>query len=275
VNPWFETIIVGITAFAGVFFGGIFSRSRKPCWLISYIISVLLIAILLTAQYANLHFPFLSWIAMSRAKFVVLCLATTLGLTALLARLPNRFEKLAVCILMIVVVVWFSIFPFLVPALIQNNLANLKTRYSSDGICLQTTKFTCGPAAAVTALKKLGLSADEGQIAILARSSPVAGTQPWYLYKALQNRYGANGLECRYRYFKSAVELREAGVTLAVVKESLLLDHCVTVLEVLDRAVVIGDPVLGKKTLSFEQFGKIWRFSGITLKRSCAFTNAL
>jgi hypothetical protein len=53
---------------------------------------------------------------------------------------------------MVVVVVWFSVLPFLAPALVKGHLANLKTMVDSNGICFQTTDYTCGPAAAVTRL---------------------------------------------------------------------------------------------------------------------------
>jgi ABC-type bacteriocin/lantibiotic exporter with double-glycine peptidase domain len=168
---------------------------------------------------------------------------------------------------MAVVVTWFSIFPFLIPGLIKGHLLNLRTRVDADGICLQTTDFTCGPAAAVTALRKLGLDARESEIAVLSHSSPVTGTLPRCLYAALRNRYGAEGLKCQYRHFDSLAELGKAGVTLAVVRSKFLSDHCVTVLEVSDGMVVVADPVLGRILVSHKQFEKIWRFSGIVLKR--------
>ncbi|GAI31450.1 unnamed protein product, partial [marine sediment metagenome] len=143
--------------------------------------------------------------------------------------------------LMVMVVVWFSVLPFLVPALIRGYLANLATRVDSNGICFQSTDYTCGPAAAVTALRKLGLSAHEGELAILSHTSPVAGTLPWCLYTALQNRYSAEGLRCQYRRFDSVGQLKHAGVTLVVVRDTLLSDHCVAVLEVSDRRVTVAD----------------------------------
>ena len=171
---------------------------------------------------------------------------------------------------MVVVVVWFSILPFLVPALIKEQLLNIRTRVDSNGICFQTKDYTCGPAAAVTALRRLGLPAHEGEIAVLAHSSPIAGTLPGCLSTALQNRYSADGLRCQYRYFDSLAELDNGGITLAAVRGAFLSDHCVAVLGVSERMVTVADPVLGRKLMSAEQFEKIWRFSGIVLKRDSA-----
>jgi len=269
MNPWFETIGVIQIALLGIILGKVFSGLRKPYWTLGYFLPSLLITMLVLARYNN-ALPFVppfSWITAGRVRFIILALAVTMGLTTPLSRLPRKCEKLIIGVLMVVVVAWFSVLPFLVPALIKDDLSNLKTIVNSNGICYQTTDYTCGPAAAVTALGKLGLSASEGEIAVLSHSSPVTGTLPRCLYTALQNRYGADGLKCRYRYFDSIAQLRNAGITLAVVRDALLSDHCVTVLEVSDRMVVIADPVVGRRLMSHEQFEKIWRFSGIVLKR--------
>lgn len=67
--------------------------------------------------------------------------------------------------------------------------------------CLQSNDYNCGPAAAVTALRKLGLPAEEGEIAILAHTSSATGTPPDVLARALQDRYEKEGLASHYRIF--------------------------------------------------------------------------
>ena len=272
MNPWLETIGVILLVLLGIGLGRVFSGLRKPYWTVGYFIPTILIAMLVIVRFNNaLGFvPPFSWITAGRVRFVILSLAVTIGLTTPLSRLPRRCEKFITCILMAVVVVWFSILPFLVPALIKDRLSNLRTMVDSNGVCFQTTDYTCGPAAAVTALRKLGLPAEEGEIAILSHSSPVAGTLPACLRTAIQNRYGSEGLKCQYRRFDSVGQLRDAGLTLAVVRDTFLLDHCIAVLEVSDRTVTVADPVLGRMLMSHRQFEKVWRFSGIVLKRDPA-----
>jgi len=46
-----------------------------------------------------------------------------------------------------------------------------------------------------------------------------------------------------------------------------LPDHWVTVLEVTDSEVIIGDPLSGEDRLSYQDFANRWRFMGIVLKR--------
>ncbi len=269
LNPWLETAGVVLVALLGVFLGRVFSGFRKSYWLLGYFLPLSLIAIMVLVRCNNvLRFvqPF-SWIVNGRIKFVILSLAVTMGLTVPLSRLPRKIEKILVCVLMIGVVIWYSVLPFLVPALIKDRLSNIKTRLGYNGVCFQSTDYTCGPAAAVTALGKLGLSAEEGEIAVLSHTSPVAGTLPACLSSALQNRYGPAGLKCKYRRFDSIEQLRNAGLTLAMVRDSFLLDHCLAVLEVSDNTITVADPMAGMMLIPHEQFRKIWRFSGIVLER--------
>jgi len=269
MSPWIGVLGVVLVALLGVCLGRVFSRLQGSYWLVGCIVPFMLIVMLVMTRLNNgFHFvqPF-SWIAVGRARFITLSLAVSMGLTVPLSRLPNRLEKLVVCLLMAAFVAWFSIMPILGPALVRDHLSKLTTRFDPNGICRQTTDYTCGPAAAVTALGRLGLAADEGELAVLSYSSPITGTLPDCLYSALKNRYGADGLRCQYRHFDSIDQLRNAGVTLAVVREAFLMDHCLTVLDVSDDAVTIADPATGRRLMPYRQFEKIWRFSGIVLER--------
>ena len=147
-------------------------------------------------------------------------------------------------------------------------LSQLRTKIDEHGICLQTTDYTCGPASAVTALHKLGLPAEEGQIAILSCTSAQEGTPTDMLAGALNRHYGADGLTAQCRAFHSVAELKEAGLTLAVIKFGFLVDHWVTVLKVTDSAVIIGDPLGGREQFTYGEFAERWRFVGIVLHRA-------
>jgi hypothetical protein len=270
MNPWIETIGVVLVIILGILLGRLFSGLRKPYWMLGYFLPCILITILILARlYNQLYFirPF-CWMIAGQIRYVILAVAISMGMTVPLSRLPRKWEKIAVFLLMIGFVTWSAVLPVLVPALIKNHLSNLTTRFDKNGICRQTTDYTCGPAAAVTALGKLGLPAQEGEIAILSHTSPVAGTLPSLLCSALQNRYGDEGLKCEYRRFESIEQLKKAGVTLAVVKDAFMLDHCLVVLDVLDHAIAVADPVTGEEFIPFEKFKKMWRFSGIVLERN-------
>ena len=74
-------------------------------------------------------------------------------------------------------------------------------------------------------------------------------------------------MKCRYQRFDSIEQLKKTGITLVVIKEGFMLDHCIVVLEVLDNAVAVADPVTGRELIPIEKFEKIWRYSGIILER--------
>lgn len=270
MGGWFETALVLLTVVFAALIGRGFSRLKTPHWGWGYVISLLLIAFLLISAHLNfrLSLPILAWATAGRARFVILGIAVTMGSLTLVGRLTKTVEKVIVIAMALCITIWASIMPFLVPALIKNELTNLQTRFNSENICVQSTDYTCGPAAAVTALRRFGLPAQEGELAILSHTSPVTGTLPWNLYKAIQNRYPGEGLDCRLRRFDSVDQLRDADATLVVINDSLLLDHCVVVLDVGDIFITIADPAIGRYKLSRKTFENIWRFYGITLKQN-------
>ncbi len=269
MNLWLEAAFALMVAAAGVVLGRWFSRFRKPYWTFGYFIPLALVLIYAVA----VHFPALfftppiSWMMMGRKKFAFLGFVTTMVLTTPLSRVPKKRDRIMISILMAVIVFAVSVWPFIVPAFERNEIARLQTNIDANGICIQTTGFTCGPAAAVTALRKLGLSGEEGKIGILSGTSSATGTPPDMLAEALQNEYGRDGLVAECRSFKDISELKQAGLTLAVIKYAFMVDHYVTVLEVTDTEVVVGDPLNGLDRMSHADFQREWRFVGIVLKR--------
>lgn len=261
---------MALLAVVGVLFGWWFSRLPKPYWALGYFTPLVLILL----YGAAMRFPELglvkpvSWMMMGRNKFAVIGFVATMVLTTPLSRLTQRRNRIAIGLLMVVVVGQMSVWPFLAPAFNRQHLASLKTHLDANGICQQSNDYNCGPAAAVTALRKLGLAAEEGEIAILAHTSSATGTPPDILARALDERYGRDGLSSEYRVFHGVDELKSEGFTLAVIKYRFWIDHYVTVLEVTNNQVIVGDPSLGLCTFSQEEFNRIWRRVGVVLKRA-------
>lgn len=269
MQPWLETIGVVALALVGAFLGQFSARLRKPWWLLGYVLPLLLVSMVsLARRIDQLSFlPPFSWLMAGRSEFVILAFSTATLFSTPLSRLRYERQKAMVRVLAIVCVFYLSVLPFLGEALFRPYLTDLETQLDAEGICRQSYGFTCGPAAAVTALEVLGFQAEEGELAILSHTSPTAGTPADLLCAALIKRYAAEGLLCEYRRFKSISELKTAGVTIAVTKYRFLVDHYVTVLDVTDEDVVVGDPLVGKRQLSHDEFGRIWRFSGLLLRR--------
>ena len=269
MSPLIETIAVSLLAVAGWLLGRWCSRLPKPWWLLGYFVPLALIVLVALPRLdRRLEFvPPMSWLISGRTLFAISGFVVTMILTTPLSRLPVPGQRRAVCLFMVLLVLSSSVWPFFAPVLNRRFQASLVTRLDLDGICRQSTDYNCGPAAAVTALRKLGLPAEEGEIAIAAHTSTAIGTPPDVLKAALQKRYGRHGLIVEYRHFNSIAELNNGGVTLAVVKFGLLVDHYVAVLEVRPDEIVLGDPFLGLTRCSPDEFRARWHYTGVVLKK--------
>lgn len=156
---------------------------------------------------------------------------------------------------------------FYAPALARAELADLQTRFSVDGTCLQTTDYTCGPAAAVTALKHLGFQAEEGDLAIRANCSPTTGTDPSDLAAAIEDRFGMMGAWVENRPLETLEELQGAGLALTVIQFDAMLDHWVAVIKVDEEYVHYADPARGMRVERRADFERKWEHETIRVWR--------
>lgn len=261
---WIETLGVILLAAAGVVGGRWCSTWRKPWWLIGYVGPLMLVVLISVARRfpsLELRAPF-AWITAGRLEYALLAPVVALLLTTPLSRLTRRSERVLIVILMIVSIVTLSVLPFLTPAFNRRYLSQLMTVVDTDGVCIQSNGYTCGPAAAVTVLRRIGVPAEEGRLAIAAHTTRFAGTPSDCLCSAIRKEYG---VRCREVYFRTVDDLRGKEPAIAVVKYAFLVDHYVAILSVTDSLVVIGDPLLGRSELSHEEFAKEWRKSAIVL----------
>ena len=265
-----DTAGLVLLAVLGVYLGRTFSGLKSLAWLIGFGIPLLfLVMVGLTRYFFLLTFvvPF-SWVTAGRLEYVLSALMIPMLLTTPLLRLPRKPLRFLLMVLMVVAVVYYSILPMVVPYFLRAEQEKLISRVLDGGYFLQSTNYNCGPAAAATALWQLGVEASEGEIAILSYANPISGTPDDVLCSALQKRYGEEGILCERRPLRTIEELKEAGLTLVVIKYSYQFDHYVTVLEVTDDEVIVADPQVGKTSLSHAAFMEKWRRCGIVLKRT-------
>ena len=170
--------------------------------------------------------------------------------------------------LTITVSLFFCVIYFGPSIWIHQELKNLQTTFSKDGICLQTTGSTCGPAAAVTVLSQLSIEAQESDLAIMSKCTLERGTTCEQLARAIKKLYGKKGIECSICEFNSIEQLKESCPIIAAIKLSSVVGHYTVVLEVTDDKVIVGDPIAGKKEWSYEYFRNKWSSVRIVLKRN-------
>jgi len=263
---WLETMGVVLLAGLGAAAGWRCSKWRGYWWLVGYATPLsIMAAISLSRWFPRLELaPPFAWIMAGRVEFALLACACAMMMTSLVSRLRRRGEKVSLMVLMVVFVAGQSIPSFLAPAFNYRHLTDLMTLVDVDGVCIQSNGYTCGPAAAVTALHQIGVEAGEGDLAILAHTTRMTGTQADVLCEVITAHYG---VPCRQAYFRTIDELRACVPVIAVVKYALLIDHFVTVLEVTDAMVVVGDPLAGRVEMTREEFAGRWRKHGIILER--------
>jgi len=261
-GAWFETLGVVLLAVLGALAGRRCARFRHPWWLLGYITPLLIVVMISASRWfpwLEPYWPF-RWVMAGRAEFALLAPVCAMLLTTPLSRLQRQREKLVVASFMVVCVVSQSVMAFLMPAFNYQQLIDLKTLVDVDGVCIQSNGYTCGPAAAVTALRQKGIRAEEGELAVLAHTTRFTGTQVDVLCRVMRDRYGVS---CRQVLFHDISELQPCAPVVAVIKFAFLIDHFVTVLEVTETEVVVGDPLEGRIEMTHEQFRRRWRRYGI------------
>jgi len=253
--------LMGLGAAAGYGCG----RLGRFWWVLGYVLPLVLV-LLTTAslRFRELSFlvPF-SWLTAGRNEFGVLAVAPVMVMAALAYRLKGTRIKVLVLIFAFIFSGYDGVYPIVEPLVTRAELERIQTKLDSRGVCIQSTDYTCGPAAAVTALHVLGIRGDEGKIALAAYTGFDSGTAPDSLCLALNQLHGQQGRRWEYRLFRSFDELKSRCPAIVVIEYSLFLDHYVTVLDVRGDQVVVGDPLAGKVAVPATEFVKKWRYCGI------------
>ncbi len=133
-----------------------------------------------------------------------------------------------------------------------------------DGICHQSTGFTCA-ASAVTLLHLWGIRATEGEIVRLTHATP-HGIDDFSLAQALSRKGKAEGLDVAFfpkLDFKTLLKINLPAVV--GIRRADIPEHSVVLLAVRDGEVVIADPLRGKLTETREGFESEWLKTAIVL----------
>lgn len=262
-----QTAGVILLAGLGIFLGRWFSRQRNCLWLAGYAVPLLLVVIIGIPRWSpriELIPPF-SWIMADRMEFVAIALICTILLTTPLSRLRQRRQRYAVFLFMFLFTAYFSVLPFLMPVFEYAHFSGLETTIDQNGVCLQSNRYDCGPAAAVTVLREIGIPAEEGQLALRAHTTRFSGTPTDSLCAAIRSCYA---IPCRIIYCRTVHDIRGREPLIAVVKYSYMVDHYVAVLSVTDTDVILGDPLEGIRTCTHKEFEKEWRKCVIVLEKN-------
>lgn len=245
---------------AGIWLGrGLILRCKR-LWVVGYLIAMLLIFYIGLAM-RDPYFeslPGLGFLMKGRAEFGLIGFLVALLITMLSMKAESSGLKILLPVFGILITVFFSFFPFFLPDWYRTEFSNFKTQIDADGICRQNTDYTCGPAAAITALRHLNVSAEEGEIAILAFSNWVTGTPSDLLCDAINSKLVKQNLACRTVKLADLHEIKSFPA-IAAVEYGLLVDHYVTLIGWENGKLRIADPLVGSKLMTKEEFFSKWR----------------
>jgi hypothetical protein len=127
-----------------------------------------------------------------------------------------------------------------------------------DGVCIQSTPSTCGPASAATLLRHLGTPATESELARECFSYG-GGTENWYLARAIRRRgFGT-------RYLVTPPEPATPPLPSIAGTGWAGAGHFIVLLSQENGRFVVGDPLIGRLVLSPTQLRDQYRLSGFFL----------
>jgi hypothetical protein len=153
--------------------------------------------------------------------------------------------------------------PYVKPLVRPPNWKHFQERWS-EGVCLQTSESSCGPACAATLLRRGGRTATEEEIARTSFTSR-DGTENWYLARTLR-RYG---MQVQFKFasdFNSMWPVPSiAGVRLPASGNT---GHFITVLDRTGDSYVIGDPLEGRIVRSRAELRETYEFTGFFMRVS-------
>ena len=127
-----------------------------------------------------------------------------------------------------------------------------------DGVCMQSTPSTCGPATVSTILKRLGAEASEREAARAAHTY-AGGTEAWYLARYVREK----GFSPRFvfgRPFSVA-----AGLPAMVGTQIGGVGHFVAILAADGDTLTIADPLSGEERMTMADFQRRYQFSGFAM----------
>jgi predicted double-glycine peptidase len=251
--------LASVILFAAVFAGGVFigKRPKKIHIPVGFAALLALSAVGIFNYFPHLEFSLfpLDFHAYFRRIYWVIAALFLLGIGV--SAIPRRSTKTGLCGFSAVIFLVFSLDIGLTAFM---DFDRFDGQPDKDGVCQQSTDYTCGPAVAVTLLRLWKVDATEGEMTRLALTTRIHGTDYFAMCRALNVKLKGTGAQVKF--------MRADWESLKRLKKPLLTDmrlfwpvgHWVTVLDFDPRAdsVVVGDPLCGRQVLRRAEFEPKW-----------------
>jgi len=262
VNPLFiPTLLLAVILF---FAGQKISRQCGSCWLAFISLLAAIPAVFFAAYYTKL-FGEAEWFYTFRSLPFTELSAAGIGLFAGWLQhqreKSQRFKKMVSAFFVPSMTVLCVAAPYIKQIFLRPDWSKFEDRWS-DGVCLQSSESSCGPAAAATLLRHYGKSVPERE---LARESFTTrrGTENWYLLRAIRK----HGIPAGYVVVSPGVENilfpSIAGVRLRHAEGA---GHFIALLAKSGENFIVGDPLNGREELTRGELQERYTFTGFYLR---------
>lgn len=246
---YIPAIIVGVTSLILFRLFYLRSKSALPRILLILIAFALAVPSILFASNYLLYIPYARWFyefhALPGAEISSGLIGALLGIMFASDKLrPGKLNN-SILIVCCTLALTLLTTPFMKQLFYAVDYSSLENSWK-DGVCLQTSSYTCVPACAATVIHLLGGNATEAELASAAGTIQ-NGTEYWYLKRALSKR----GYEATYRHYRSIKDV-PVGSILGVHVGGL--GHVVVLLQENKDGMVIGEPLLGKNKFTYRRF---------------------
>ena len=260
-------IIITIVFCLAAYLANRIGRFPDPKWIAGFIVggAMLFVINLPRIVPSLLNTSFYQLILGNDIDIAIMGTAGIISIVPCVPRLKGHRSKFLAITFLVVSLLRCSFLPAACSYFNRNELTNLSGRIDSDGVYLQTTGYTCGPAATATVLNAYGIKDTERNIALNTGCNSYSGTKSLDLVDYINTRYG-NKLRAEYRYFKDIDSLINTDAFfIAEVEAGAFTDHFVAILGLDNNSVMIADPSVGQIQTSIKLFTREWKNRAIVI----------
>ena len=125
--------------------------------------------------------------------------------------------------------------------------------------CLQSTGWSCAPAAACSLLRRLGVEAGESEMARLMQARPHFGTDILNMHRGLARKLRGTGYRVELRHLDYARLMDGNAPCLVSIELHFFMDHAMAVVDADEAGVSVLDPLSGPDWIPRDRFEEIWR----------------
>lgn len=176
------------------------------------------------------------------------------------ARMTSRRGALVLHPVLAVCCGLFVAIPFLKPILLPVTLTGPLRDTWQDGVCIQSTASTCGPATLATIFAAYGERHTEAEIA-RACYSGASGTELWYLLRYAR-RHGLRPVRIEADRLTDVPAPALVGVAFGGIPGLRPGGHFIAVLRNADGRIWVGDPLIGRSTFTPGSIPREYRVIG-------------